>query len=438
MKKKEIKNKVADLRIRVKNAFADSTATDLRDALLELLDAVEAAAEDVSFDELETQIIGIIKKMKAEDVPDAVADAISKTVGLKLKEVQNSIKPHDALTKKIKNEIAYAILSTANRNNRVSAEDAVNAILTKNGITGLTFADVIDYNIETKWEDLNPIWQQLNHTFLTKFFYTEDEQTSAATFAKGWQKTNTGEKVIQQITTTPKEIITKLNYKIQELAQEDIMKIQNRARDNWSQLLNWMNTELDKQLVNSKVITLLVGDHANDAANRIRSFEPIAAQFSPDGANPFPIKTASDNWTSIKEVTTENPSVTDIRVMCDMIHNPNGKKTMLVMDKRLLTELSAFRYAGSGDVSYRPIEVMAGEFGVDEIYTTDMLGILPTLKALVFIPSEYNVCNEGNIAVDYPKWEVNRQAFQRETLDGGAIRGLLSSAICVSSYTPAP
>ena len=91
----------------------------------------------------------------------------------------------------------------------------------------------------------------------------------------------------------------------------------------------------------------------------------------------------------------ENPTVPgtysleDVRRMCDAVKNPNGKEKVLVISQAALTTLSAFTYAAGGSTEYRSREVMAEQFGVNEVVVTDVLAGLTGVHSICFIPDGY-------------------------------------------------
>ena len=115
--------------------------------------------------------------------------------------------------------------------------------------------------------------------------------------------------------------------------------------------------------------------------------------------------------------------------MCDEVKNPNGRRKVLVLSQTLLTVLSKFLYAAGGSVAYKSKEEMAGTFGVDEIYTTDVLELETGLHAICFIPEGYWYNEKKAIDVAYPTYEKNVMNYQKERNCGGAIHDLFSSAV---------
>jgi hypothetical protein len=171
-------------------------------------------------------------------------------------------------------------------------------------------------------------------------------------------------------------------------------------------------------LVNTIVMAILVGDTINDVGERVATFETIGT------------KTVTDAFTVVAGPASANdPTVSDVRIMCDKVFNPMGKDKILIMSQSLLTTLSAYTYAAGGDVHYRTAEEMAGQFGVASIYVTDVLSNLTGVHAICMIPDGYWYIEKKYISVSYQDWSKNRLNYQKERNIGGAIHDLLSTAV---------
>lgn len=419
MKKNFIKVKdfanLGKIKKQINDTLTGEKSAELKQALTDLiaeLDSSEVEVDEVAF---AGQVEELIKKYmndpKAE-VPAAVANAIAE----KVKAIKNQINAEggEKISLKVKNEIANAIIF--GKADKSSIKNAVDKILVENGVTGLEFAQVIDYSIATKWEDLNPLFAKLKRTFISKFFYSTQEMNAVEVIAKQWDKTGNVAKAIQALTTTPKEIATAYVYARQKMNQEDLDDIAEVGQE--STFLSWINNELDLHVVNSIVMAILVGDTINEVGKRVNKFETIAT------------KAATDAFTVVAGPATANePTVSDIRYMCDRVLNPMGKEKVLVIDQTLLTKLSAYKYAAGGDVHYRTVEEMAGQFGVGSIYVTDMLKNLAGTHAICIIPDGYWYKEKKTISVSWPTYENNELNYMKERNVGGKIHDLLSTGV---------
>ena len=420
MKKQFIKVKdfanLAKIKKQINDALNEKGG-ELKEALTALITELDSSEVEVDEKAFAEQVSELIKKYMSDpeaEVPAAVANAIAK----KIQAVKDSINTvsGDKLTLKVKNEIARAIITS--RTDKTEIKNSVEKILVANGVTGLEFGQTIDYLITTKWEDLNPLFAKLKRTFISKFFYSTQLMNAVAVIAKQWSKASAAgvEKTIQAITSTPKEISTDYVYVRQQMNLADMDEIAEVGQE--SVFVSWINNELDLHLVNTIVMAILVGDAINADGSKVNKFETIGT------------KTVTDAFTYVANPAVAlNPTVKDVRLLCDKIYNPEGKEKLLIMDQALLTELSAYTYATGGDIHYRTKEEMAGQFGVSDIYVTDVLENISGLHAICMIPDGYWYKEKKSISVSWPKYEENRINWMKERNIGGKIHDLLSTAV---------
>ena len=421
MSKKFIKVKdyanLSGIKKKINDALTGEKSAELKQALTDLISELDSSEVEVDEKAFAEQVAELIKKYMDDpnaEVPAAVANAIAQ----KIQAVKDSIQTAagDKISLKVKNELAAAIVASKNGVNEI--KNSIEKVLVKNGVTGLEFGQTIDYLISTKWEDLNPLFAKLKKTFVSKFFYSTQAMNAVAVIAKQWDKASDAgvEKTIQTLTTEPKEISTAYVYVRQEMNQEDLDDIAEVGQE--SVFISWLNSELDLHLVNTIVMAILTGDGINADGKKLTKFEVIGT------------KTETDAFTYVANPTTPlTPTVKDIRVMCDKIYNPESKETLLIMDKALLTTLSAYKYATGGDTHYRTKEEMAGQFGVSDIYVTDVLKNVAGLHAICMIPDGYWYKEKKSISVSWPKYEENRINWMKERNVGGKIHDLLSTAV---------
>lgn len=420
MKKQFIKVKdfanLAKIKKQINDALNEKGG-ELKEALTALIAELESSEVEVDEKAFAEQVSEVIKKYMSDpeaEVPAAVADAIAK----KIQAVKDSIQKTagDKLPLSVKNEIARAIITS--RTDKTEIKNSVEKILVANGVTGLEFGQTIDYLITTKWEDLNPLFAKLKRTFISKFFYSTQLMNAVAVIAKQWDKASAAgvEKTIQAITSTPKEISTDYVYVRQQMNLADMDEIAEVGQE--SVFVSWINNELDLHLVNTIVMAILVGDAINADGSKVNKFETIGT------------KTVTDAFTYVANPAVAlTPTVKDVRLLCDKIYNPEGKEKLLIMDQALLTELSAYTYATGGDIHYRTKEEMAGQFGVSDIYVTDVLENISGLHAICMIPDGYWYKEKKSISVSWPKYEENRINWMKERNIGGKIHDLLSTAV---------
>lgn len=396
------------MRTLVKNAFSEK-GQGVADLLRAILDEMESAEEEYDEEAIVAKVQEALKQQnEGNEVPEAVAEFVVK----KCAEIKNSLatgamnKHH--LDKKVANAIAMAVL----RSNKNDVEQNVSNVMVKNGITGLTFNDVVDFAIVDNWGSSDELFKKLHFTKYSKFFYTEDDLATASLLAKQWSKTITKEKLIQDINTTPKQITTDFVYKRQQIALSDIDDIDEAGEG--ANFLAYINEELDRQIINTIIMAIFIGDTINASANRIRTFETIGT------------KTTDDAFTKVFNVTGANFTIEQARTAADAVLNPYGKEKVAVMSQKTLTSLATFIYANGGTTTYHSKEEVAGLIGVNDIYVTDIVG---NDKLFVFIPDGYWVKEKSTIAVSYATWEKNVMNHQKERNIGGKIHDLFSTAV---------
>lgn len=406
MKKKfvSIKN-FADLsaiRRQINNAFSEKGA-EVAKALNDLLTELEGSDVEVNEEELKAKVEEIFKNLMP-NTEEVVANALAK----KMAEIKNAINPE--LSVEVKNQITAAIL----RSKKEEVKNAVNEVLIKNGVTGMTFENAVDYVVGESWGNLNPLLMMFKKVPYTKFFYNSADLSEAKILAKQWDKTGTSEKKIQEIEVNGKTINTKYVYKRQAIAQEDMDEIERVGEG--TNFLRFINEELDRQIANTIVKTILAGDSTNEAGDRLTTFESIGT------------KGSSDVFTT---VVTGSATLADVRSASDKVKNPNGLKKVAIMSQTTLTAISTYVAATGATEDYRSKEEIAGKIGVDEIVVVDVLPA--TTHAIIMIPEEYWYVEKNSLAVSYPKYEMNQINYQKERNCGGAIHGLYSTAVLKNS-----
>lgn len=398
-----VQAKIANARKQIKNELTEDAA-ELRRSLLDLLDElanVEIEVNEAEFASRVREAIDAYNRDDKSEVPAAVANAIA----AKFTALQNTMPKGEKMTAAVKNQVAAAILKARNRN---EIEGAVNAVMVKNGITGLSFEETVDFAISEAWGESNRLFAALRKVPFTKFFYTEQDAIDSGVIAHGWDKTSENAKEIQAITAQGKTIATQYIYKKQQIAQEDLDDMREHGDE--ATFLRWLNDELDRQIVNT-IIAVMTGALVS---SDITTIEVLMGAGSTDA-----FRTAVTN--SASAVT--DLTLGDIRALADAVANPYGKAKWLLIDQTTLTQIAAFVYATGGDTMYHGIDTLKGLIGVDEIYVTD-LAPLP----IVFLPDGYWVKEKNAISVAYPTWEFNVMNYQKERNIGAGVHDLKSVA----------
>ena len=399
-----LQSKIANAKKQIKNELTEDAA-ELRRSLLELLDELDNAQVEIDEAELASRVREMIDAYNREDsneVPAAVANAIA----AKFKALQDSMPKSDKMTTAIKNQVAAAILRSKGRE---AISDAVNAVMVKNGITGLTFNDVIDFAIVDNWGDSDELFAALKKVRFSKFFYDSQEFNDPDVVAHGWDKTSETEKAIQQLTVNGKKIETDYIYKRQQFAFSDLDEIEESGET--ATFLRWVEEELDRQIINS-IVAVILGNTTD--FTDITTFESL-------------LGTGATDVFRTAVTVTDATAITfaEARAIADAVRTGIGAKWM-VMTQAQLTALAKFKYASGGDDIYRSKEDVAAMLSVDRIYVTDK-----ATAVVCFVPSEYWWKEKKALQVVYPKYENNVMNYQRERNAGGVIHGLKTVAFGV-------
>ena len=411
MKKKMVYLKewinLSAIKRRVANAFSEK-GQEAADAIRALIDELESAEVEVD----ETALAEKIQEVLANAEPNTkTEEAIANAIAKRMQAITDTVGAKN-LSAAVKNQISAAILRAASKE---EVKNAVNAVLVKNDVTGLTFEDVVDYAVVESWGDLNPIFKQLHKTFFTKFFYNGQDVKTATLLAKQWDKSGDTEKKIQEIAVTGKQILTKYIYKRQRAAQEDLDEIEKAG--GLTNFLRFINEELDRMIVNTIVMAILIGDNVNELADRVTTFETIGS------------KNASDLFTKVLNPEGETVTLKDFRRACDAVKNPNGKRKVAILSTSMLSQISEFKYSSTGTIMYRSTDEVAKQLGVDEVILCDLLDPEEGIYGIVMLPDGYWYNEKNAISVAYPKYEENVMNYQKERNIGGAIHDLFSTAV---------
>ena len=403
MKKKQL---TADQVLAIKNSFSPE-GQKAADAIIEAINAMGAEETEYSLEDLQGRLNDLVEAAKG--LSEEQQEIVNNMIAMQMKTIANVAKKSN-VSKEVKNQVIKAIMDGA-KNGEVLREK-IHAITDAAGISGLTFEDVIDYDLQDKFGAENWLYDRLHKTEFNKFFYTEADMQDVKAIAKGWLKTNEGQKVMEELTAKGKKLDPQYVYKILPMAAEDIARIRKAGKEN--SIIGYITNELRRVVVNTIVMAILVGDNVNSGTAKVTSFEAIGA------------KNATDAFTIVARLAGTAPTVKEVRTLADQLHNPNGYEKVAVMSATTKTGLAGFKYAAGGDEYFRAEAELAGQLGVDAIYTTNLV---PDNGVILMIPEEYWVLEDDEIEVSYPKYEENRVNWQYERMTAGAVHGLASTAV---------
>lgn len=390
-------------------------------------DAVIAAFESAEAEEVEHDITSL--KTKIEEIAAQFAKQ-DEEVAEKLNRVKNEILAKvggakkdvkDAFTPQVRNAIAHAIFNARSREDGIKnvldiAEKAgVEVMRTKNDLTGLSFEQIVDYAIQFKQDDSDDIFDALYKTNRTKFFCAEIDESDKDQIAKQWLGVSVeeAEKAIQEVTVEGKTIDTKMVYKRQRVAVEDMIDAAEHGQE--SALQSDVRTELRRGVKGVSVRAILIGDVVNPNKSKITCFETIGT------------KKRTDLFT-----TVINPAVAGAPVLADFRKAAAKVKTAtkwIFMTEDLKLALATRIYAAGGTQFFFTDDELAAQLGVNRIITKDYIANEEGLHAVILDPNEYWVKVKQESDVAWPKYEENAQHFMYEMYMGGAIHGLQSTAV---------
>lgn len=404
-------------------AIANELNDDAKAKLEEIAAAIVALGEEADNDGKEeikarlAQLQADLDKVQAETAEE-VANRIQKlrdemTKSASVKDVR------DKFTPEVRKAIANAILDARyGVKNTMAAIEAVCksndiAVRTKNTVSGMTFAEIIDYALQLKQEDNDEIFDALYKTKRTKFFYGEIDPTKPNNIAKQWSKASETQKQEQELALNGKSISTAYIYKLQSLANEDLDDAREAGQE--AELLKDIREELTRAVKGLAVRAIFVGDAYNPSGSKVTVFETIGT------------KTATDLFTTVVNPTTPNtPTLRDFRAAAAAVKT---EKKWAVITSETKLALAEYLSAQGATPRFLTDAELAEQIGVDRVIDKDFIGEKTGLHAVIFDPNEYWVKEKNVIDTPFPEYRDNRQGYIYEINMGGAIHGLKSTAV---------
>lgn len=398
----------------LRNTLSD----DARAMWEEVRAAFEALAEDGqehTITELADQFEQIKSKYDAQD--EEVANRIQAVRDEVMAMVKDTKSVKDKFTPEVRRAIANAIHSAHNLKEvkenieAVCKENAIEVRTKRDSVSGLSYAEIIDYALQLKQENNDEIFDALYKTNRSKFFYGDLDPTKPANIAKQWTKSSKSQKAEQELAVNGKSITTAYIYKLQSLAHEDLDDAREAGEE--ARLLADIREELMRAVKGLAVRAMLVGDAYNPSGSKVTVFETIGT------------KTASDLFTTVVNPATPNtPTIADVRKAAAKVKT---ERKWVVITSDLKLTLSQ-RPQGA-DSHFYTDEELAAQIGVDRVVVKDFIGDVDGLHAVIFDPNEYWVKQKNVIDTAFPEFRDNRQGYIYEINMGGAIHGLESSAV---------
>lgn len=398
-------------------------AREFADAVVSAFEALEAAEEEVSIDDVRAEIEKVAEQfVKPEEVEQEVAEAVAKVRESIMREVRGGSMPvAEKITDSVKRQVVNAIAHAQSKSEALAGIDAIakaNGIeikKKKNDITGLTYGDIIDYAIQVKQDESDEVYDALYKTKVSKMFYAELDDTNAEQIAKQWDKEAGAGVVkdIQSLAAQGKEISTANIYKMQRIANEDMDDAEEAGELN--SLIGQVSAELRKAVKAGIVRAILIGDDVNATGKKITKFESIAT------------KTVTDLHTTVLNPATANTvTIKDLALLAEKVKT---ERKWLFVSPELELELREFTYAAGGTPTLIGEDELAAKIGVEKIVKKDYLAGVEGLHAIILDPDQYWVKEKKETDIAFPQYERNARGFLFELNAGGCIRGLKSTAV---------
>lgn len=398
-------------------------AREFADAVVSAFEALEAAEEEVSIDDVRAEIEKVAEQfVKPEEVEQEVAEAVAKVRESIMREVRGGSMPvAEKITDSVKRQVVNAIAHAQSKSEALAGIDAIakaNGIeikKKKNDITGLTYGDIIDYAIQVKQDESDEVYDALYKTKVSKMFYAELDDTNAEQIAKQWDKEAGAGVVkdIQSLAAQGKEISTANIYKMQRIANEDMDDAEEAGELN--NLIGQVSAELRKAVKAGIVRAILIGDDVNATGKKITKFESIAT------------KTVTDLHTTVLNPATANTvTIKDLALLAEKVKT---ERKWLFVSPELELELREFTYAAGGTPTLIGEDELAAKIGVEKIVKKDYLAGVDGLHAIILDPDQYWVKEKKETDIAFPQYERNARGFLFELNAGGCIRGLKSTAV---------
>ena len=417
MKKQYLQNLVKSMR-----KVANSLTEDARSQWDEMVAAVEELEADsnehdiTALNDRLAEIEGRFAKANEE-----VANAIQKLRN-EMPKANSLANPKDMFTPEVRSAIVNAIMAARgvkevqNGIDRVASEHGIE-IRKKNAVTGLSYAEIIDYALQLKQEDNDEIFDALYKTNRSKWFYGELDPSDRTNIAKQWSKSSADPKAEQTLALEGKTIATAYVYKLQSLANEDLDDAREAGQE--AELLRDVRDELQRAVKGLAVRAIFVGDAYNASGSKVNVFETIGT------------KKRSDLFTTVVAPKANNKvTLADVRKAASKVKTER-KWAIVTEDTKL--ELATRLYAAGGTEFFFTDAELAAQLGVDKVIAKDFIADVDGLKAIIFDPSEYWVKEKNVIDTPFPDYRNNRQGLVYEINMGGGIHGLQSSAVLTTA-----
>lgn len=414
MKKKYLQNLVTKMK-KVANSLTEDARSQW-DEMVAAVEELEASDDEHDITALNDRLAEIEGKYAKQN--EEIANRIQAVRNEVMAAMEGHKSVKDQFTTEVRRAVVNAIMNAHGLQDTMRAiEEVAKAnnitIRKKNSVSGLSYAEFIDYALQLKQENNDEIFDALYKTNRSKFFYGELDPTNPKNIAKQWTKGSETSKEEQELALNGKSLQTAYIYKLQALANEDLDDAREAGQE--AELLRDIREELMRAVKGLAVRAIMVGDTYNPNGSKITVFETIGT------------KTATDLFT-----TVVNPAVANTVTLADVRKAAAKVKTArkwAIMTEDTKLALATRVYAQGGTEFFFTDDELAAQLGVDRVIAKDFIGEESGLHAIIFDPDEYWVKEKNVIDTAFPEFRDNRQGYVYEINMGGAIHGLQSTAI---------
>lgn len=394
----------------IKNALTGD-AKEFADAVLEAFQSFSDDNAEHGIDELTEKV----KEIESTFVSNSVVEN-------KIAEVRESImqvvrggaagaKVENKISSKVVEQVANAILRSRSHSEAINA---IEGVMTKNDITGLSYQQLVDYVLNIKQDDADEVFDALNVTPFAKWFYGELNESNAEQVAKQWDKASQKgvTKDLQTLALNGKSIECKEVYKMQRIANSDLNAAEEAGQQ--TQLLASAVAELRKSVKAAAVRAMLIGDKVNSGNKQITSFETIGT------------KKVTDAFTTV--LNPEGAEVTLVDLL-RTVKEVKADRKWLFITSALEVQLRKMVYGAGGTATIIGLEDMAKMLGVERVINKEYLANENGLHAIVMSPDEYRVKIRKTLEMPFPEYKENAMYLLYEMDMAGAIHGLKSTSV---------
>ena len=392
----------------IKNALTGD-AKDFADAVLSAFQSMADDDKEHGVEELTAKVEEIAGNFVSNQVLENKIAEVRESI---LRMVRaNGAGEQSKLTPEIAKHVANAILRSRSHAEAMSALDGV---IAKNDLTGITYQELVDYTLNIKQDDADEVFDALSVTPFATWFYGELDGDNSEQIAKQWDKSQQKgiTKDLQNLAVNGRTITCKPVYKMQRISNDDVFAAEEAGQ--LPQLLSSVSAEERKAIKAGVVRAILIGDNVNKGNKQITSFETIGT------------KKATDVFTTVL-----NPEGAEVTLV-DLLRTVKAVKTerkWLFITSALEVKLRKMMYAAGGTATIIGLEDMAKMIGVERVINKDYLADEEGLHAIVMSPAEYRMKIRKTLEMPFPEYKENAQYLLSEMYIGGAIHGIKSTAV---------